>query len=398
MTRLFFLSHYQSLHGANRSLLGLLAGLDKKHFHAIVATPKRGPLSEEVESLGFETTTMPFKYAFLQLRKIQVFRRGLGRFRAKRRLMKERQRENEDALRKLKEVAVSWQPDLIYTNTRVLTVGADLAAEMKLPHVWHMREFGKEDFGLIPVEGQRRLNKKVLQSDAVIAVSKAVARSLPRKLKKDSLSVIYNGVLFHDEIQTWASTSYSPVENTVCKFILVGRIEKNKGQTMAIEALGRVIQAGNSASLDIVGDGPREGLQKRSAELGISGHVTFHGYQDNPLPLVKNSDVALMCSPNEAMGRVTAEAMCLGKPVIGYNGGATPELIKHEGTGLLFDGTVADLAKQMMRLIDDRNLCQSLGAAALKESLDRFTIEKYASQIQAVIKMVLSKRKEPHET
>ena len=49
----------------------------------------------------------------------------------------------------------------------------------------------------------------------------------------------------------------------------------------------------------------------------------------------QESDVVVMCSEHEAMGRVTAEAMAFAKPVIGYNSGATPELIS-QGRGWLF--------------------------------------------------------------
>ena len=43
-----------------------------------------------------------------------------------------------------------------------------------------------------------------------------------------------------------------------------------------------------------------------------------------------------MCSKNEAMGRVTVEALFNGCPVIGYDGGGTPEIIKDGINGFLF--------------------------------------------------------------
>jgi glycosyltransferase involved in cell wall biosynthesis len=47
--------------------------------------------------------------------------------------------------------------------------------------------------------------------------------------------------------------------------------------------------------------------------------------------------VSVLPSVDEAFGLVLAEAMACGTPVVGYDGGATPELIDRPGVGLLFD-------------------------------------------------------------
>jgi glycosyltransferase involved in cell wall biosynthesis len=55
---------------------------------------------------------------------------------------------------------------------------------------------------------------------------------------------------------------------------------------------------------------------------------------------------AALPSVDEAFGLVLAEAMACGTPVVGYRGGATPELIDRPGIGVLFDrldaGALAD--------------------------------------------------------
>ena len=52
--------------------------------------------------------------------------------------------------------------------------------------------------------------------------------------------------------------------------------------------------------------------------------------------LFRKASGYLMCSKNEAMGRVTVEALFNGCPVIGYDGGGTPEIIKDGINGFLF--------------------------------------------------------------
>ena len=64
--------------------------------------------------------------------------------------------------------------------------------------------------------------------------------------------------------------------------------------------------------------------------------MKFFGYVENTLPLIRGADVLLMCSRYDAFGRVTVEAMKLGKPVIGAKSGGTTELISEGFNGLLY--------------------------------------------------------------
>ena len=58
----------------------------------------------------------------------------------------------------------------------------------------------------------------------------------------------------------------------------------------------------------------------------------------------------LVCSKAEAFGRVTAEAMAAGCPVVGRASGGTLELMEQK-TGLLFSGGFEQLAQCMLMLV-----------------------------------------------
>jgi len=387
MTRILFLSHDTSLYGANRSLLGLVCGLDRKRFQSLVLTPKHGDFTSSLESQGIETAVFPFKRSHHEIKMEKRFRWGPGRYRAVKGMRRQHCESQRAVLEQILSFARSWKPDLIYTNTRILTIGYDLAEKLHLPHIWHMREFGREDFGLIPIEGTRIFSRKVNQSDAVIAISHAVAKILPKRAK---VSVIYNGVMTKREILDY-STRIDADECDECKrFVLVGRLAANKGQSIALRALAQVFASGRDVTLDLVGDGKDDTLVQLADSLGVTEHVNFHGFVAEAVEILEKADVALMCSPHEAMGRVTAEAMCVGTPVIGYKGGATPELIDHEENGLLFDGTPDGLAEAMIRLIDAPSLTKRLGHNALQHALELFTIEAYVSEVCSVIDRVIS--------
>ena len=104
--------------------------------------------------------------------------------------------------------------------------------------------------------------------------------------------------------------------------------------------------------------------------------------------MLLQADAALMCSSNEAMGRVTAEAMSACLPVIGYDHAGTAELIEHETHGLLYRGGPAELAAAMRRLVERRDLAREWGLAGWKLARGSFSTERYASRIHTVLRSV----------
>jgi len=87
-----------------------------------------------------------------------------------------------------------------------------------------------------------------------------------------------------------------------------------------------------------------------------------------------------MCSTNEVMGRVTAEAMSACKPVIGYDNAGTSELIDQRYTGLLYRGGVENLAETMKEAVDNPiwpSWVLTDGMLPVEISLQKFTLKIY---------------------
>ena len=97
-----------------------------------------------------------------------------------------------------------------------------------------------------------------------------------------------------------------------------------------------------------------------------------------------------MSSTADAFGRVTAEAMAYGRPVIGADACATSELIEHEKDGLLFRPCdPEDLAAQILRLSRDKDLREGLAVNAATKAQEEFTIERYGRRMEAIFKSVV---------
>ncbi|MGH7238209.1 MAG: glycosyltransferase, partial [Candidatus Saccharimonadales bacterium] len=87
---------------------------------------------------------------------------------------------------------------------------------------------------------------------------------------------------------------------------------------------------------------------------------------------------------NEPFGMSVAEAMLCGTPVVAFNKGAMPELIKHGKTGFLVD-TVADAVEAVALVKNIRR------KDCYKWSSSRFSSEKMVGDYLKLYKKVLGK-------
>ena len=92
-------------------------------------------------------------------------------------------------------------------------------------------------------------------------------------------------------------------------------------------------------------------------------------------------------SRSEGMGRVLVEAFCRGRGVVGTRAGSIPDLVEDGRSGLLVDpGDPRALADAIVRVLSDRLLAESLGAAARESAASWLqTPEEYAARMRALV-------------
>ena len=77
------------------------------------------------------------------------------------------------------------------------------------------------------------------------------------------------------------------------------------------------------------------------------------------------ADMLVIPSLEDNQPQTGLEAMACGIPVVAFEAGGIPEFVRHEQTGLLArQADSNDLAKQMIRLVNDSNLQQRMGKSA----------------------------------
>ena len=364
-------THYTSLYGANRSLLALIDGSKAREVSFHVFTPSEGAITGALEDRNIPYHIAPSAW---WMTKHRSRRRAL-------RHVRQIVAALPSTLKKLKE----WEIDLIHTNSSVIPIGACAAEALRCPHVWHIREFGDLDYNLSLDWPEWFVRFIMGRSTTRVAVSHAVGAHVcgSRGL---SHQVVYNGVFPECDLDKLRSC-VNQRDQTPFTFAIVGLLHEAKGQRQALKAIQRLKEGSHNVRLLIAGSGAdEEHLKDLTETLGVQREVDFLGFVDDPFDVYTNAHAVLMCSPNEAMGRVTAEAMMAKRPVIGHDSQGTKEVVDHGETGLLYDGTVEDLASKMRRFVQNPDLGQVLGQQAFEKAKSLYTNEAYARRVNEIFR------------
>lgn len=191
-----------------------------------------------------------------------------------------------------------------------------------------------------------------------IALSEEVAEDAVAfyGLLRSQIQVLRNPVDI-EAVRTAASLQATEVRSDAVerrvRIAVVGRLARQKGQRLALEALKLAnLHRPQPIYLDIVGDGPdRAELERMAADLGIDKQVRFHGFLPNPYAIIR--DACSLCIPSEYEGlpNVALEAMALGTPVVATDCcGSLRTLIGNNERGVLVArGDANSLAQEFIR-------------------------------------------------
>lgn len=372
-----FISHSSAKGGAERALLELLEALKENGVECCVLLPSDGPLVNELKKLEVDFCTLPYKW-WMGVNSPLWKRMGRAIINL--------------AVTILVAMRIKrWKCDIVYTNTITVCIGTFAAPLLRIPHVWHIHEFGYEDHRLVFDLGEK-LSLWLMNwlSSIFIANSNAVAQKYQHYIDPSKLRVIYQSVSVPKDI---SAERVPMAPNTGIRCIIIGSLQEGKRQEEAILAIGELVHVGINAELFIVGDGNpkyRDYLQKLVSENELDRYVKFIGYVENPFPFVKSADVVLMCSRNEAFGRVTVEAMKIGKPVIGARSGGTTELIREGFNGFLYTpGDYKELAAKIKYLYEHPDVVRDMGKNGLQWTKERFTQERYGEEVLTILQQLM---------
>jgi glycosyltransferase involved in cell wall biosynthesis len=164
----------------------------------------------------------------------------------------------------------------------------------------------------------------------------------------------------------------------------LGRLEPYKGGELAIRAFQAATQD-LDATLEIVGSGSqREELERCAAGLGVAQRVVFTGAvsQEEALDKIRSYDAVLVPSLTtatwkEQFGRIPAQALEAGTPVIASDSGSLREVVGDCGV-LVREGDVDALSNALGALLRDPRQRAELSARGRERASAVFSWEVVA--------------------
>lgn len=190
-------------------------------------------------------------------------------------------------------------------------------------------------------------------------------------ISKKSIT-IYNGV---------EAVLQEVKQDEILKVVCVGRLVKEKGFEHVIDAFSQINS--QELSLDIYGDGPYK--QRLEVFANSDKRIKLHGFVSNIMEVLKEVDVLILPSYQEAFPFVILEAFALGKIVIATDVGGIPEMIIDGENGYLIPPRNSQKIVEILEKLLNRNERPDMSKKAFETAL---TIFPYTKMIKAHVKLI----------
>lgn len=391
-TKIIFINSGIHFGGGEISLVNFLSALDKKYYQAtVICSP--GKLSERLTQLKISVIPLnliplkPFIIPALRKNPLAV---NLLAFVFNTIVMVMN-------TYRLYKVIMTINPDLIHLNT-MKDAAHILGINMlrRIPTVWHMR---------VTPDKHRITEKSYVKFvsffvNKIITTSNAVAdvnRQLGINAKK--IEIVYNPIdtnRFRPRRKGACRRKYNlPTEAIIIGSL--GRLHQEKGYELLLEAVRLIRKKIGNLHVLIAGNpweqGYDETLRNQAHRLGLSQNTTILGWQSDTATLISALDVlVLLPLRNEAFGRILAEGMACGIPVIGAAVGGIKEVVRNNETGLLVRPRDAEaVAQALSTLLSNRTLARKIAANARKYVLAKFGIQRHVKKMTDIFDEVAEK-------
>lgn len=368
------------LYGSDRVMLALVSALDRQKYHPIVLLPIDGPLVAELETIGIEYHVV----SMLRLSRATLSLRGLLRLPV----------DLYRGMRDINKAIKGRRIDLVHSNTLAVLSGAAWASLHRIPHLWHVHEI------ILHPQFVRKVYAFLLSwfADSIVCVSNATKENLLLDNPKleSKIHVVWNGLARGNSADSEVSLQYRKqlqIQSNELLVVLVGRINRVKGQILLVEAAGILWRLGirNLHFLFVGSVVPgQEHFQKALQEaIGLSpaqDRFIVQEFVHNVWPIWNACDIAVIPSTEpESFGMVALEAMALSKPIVAANHGGVAEIVAQGETGLLVQvGDAIALADAIRRVAGDASLRQKMGLAGELRCRSVFTLDRHAFNIVGV--------------
>lgn len=192
-------------------------------------------------------------------------------------------------------------------------------------------------------------------TDGVIAVSEGVREMLEQAYPQyaDRIRTITNYVDAAAILEK-AKRGETPARSNAPVLCSCGRLSREKGFDLAVDAAALLKQDGYAFIWYFVGDGPERALiERKSKENGLEENVRITGMLKNPFPYIAICDIYVQPSYEEAQPLAVMEAQILGRAIVSTETVGGKTILENGKKGVLTPITAQGLAAGIETLLRD---------------------------------------------
>lgn len=224
-------------------------------------------------------------------------------------------------------------------------------------------------------------------TDAIVNISDHEKNSQQKyKIKpKKYTTVIYNGIDLERynvkyDIQKIKHELNIPLDSFVMG--MVARISEQKSPELFIEVAKKLQEKLDNVYFILVGDGElRSRIEQLIDTYGLKDNFLITGWTNEVPKYISMFDVGVLTSKWEGFGLVLAEYMAAKKPVVAFNSGGIPNVVRDKYNGMLFDyGDIDSFYEAVINIKNNDEFREKLISNGYKVVNEKFNVERVAKE------------------
>jgi glycosyltransferase involved in cell wall biosynthesis len=249
----------------------------------------------------------------------------------------------------------------------------------------------QRDLGNLRPRPQRWIQRTLLGlADRILVNSPAIEESIAGTCPalSDRIELVANGVDLERYSPSREINDRPPHRWTIGT---LANLRPEKGVDRFLQAARLVRERFPESRFIIWGEGPmRSTLERMSRELGLDGHTELRGRTVDAAASLRELDIFVLPSLSEASSNSLIEAMATGLPIVATRIGGTGIVVEDQVSGILIPADdPGALAGALVRLLEDRVLAATLGAAARRRACQEFGFDRMIARLEALYEKAL---------
>jgi glycosyltransferase involved in cell wall biosynthesis len=360
-----------------------IGGIGGSERHLLALLPALRERGIDARFLGLDDTRLapePF-YAALEERRVPFERVPCAR-------------DVDPALaRRVRRALRGERPDLVHTHL----IHADLYGALGVTGTRATLVSTKHNDDPFRSGRMRYLERLLTRRAAlVLCITEALARFNREVvgLPAEKLRVVRYGL--DEPPAPWGPPDGPALPDDAPVLLAVGRLVRQKGIDLAIQALAAIRERHSDARLVVLGEGPLRGeLSSLARALHVDEAVSLPGRVGDSAWWYRRASLVVHPARWEGFGLALLEAMLCARAVVAASVSAIPEIVVDGETGVLVPPDDADaLADAVVGLLDDPDRAAALGEAGLRRAKAEFSVARMADRtIEAYEEALASARR-----